>query len=100
MIEIDLDAETLACLGMRRVDEEQWFPPRPSLLDVLGPAPKAKRTHRASIQQIAKQAGLTVVAVVEMAGGSRRYELGEKADALHSTNPWDSIYETAQKRPS
>jgi hypothetical protein len=71
MIEIDLDRETLDCLGLRRADEESWWPPgvsRPSLLDVLGPPPRApsafKETDIKRVIQAAQGAGLEVLGVV------------------------------------
>jgi hypothetical protein len=82
MIELDLDRETLDCLGMRlvRPDDDDWYPPRPSLLDVLGPAPKEKRVRRATVKQVEKESGRTVTAVTVSPDGTRRYELGEKVD--------------------
>jgi hypothetical protein len=84
MLEIDLDQETLDCLGMRRVDDEfaDWLRSmRPPLLDALGPAPKAKRTRRVSIKQVEKETGRVVTALTIAPDGSRTYALGEKADA-------------------
>jgi hypothetical protein len=94
MIEMDLDRETLDCLGLRLANEEQWFPPRPSLLDALGPAPKAKRTRRASIKQVEKETGRVVTAVTIAPDGTRTYALGEKADAPVTFNEWDKEFGT------
>src|SRR5262245_10593809 len=88
MIEIDLDRENLDCLGLRRADEEPWFP-RVSLLDALGPAPKAKRARRPTIPQIEKESGRIVTAITIAADGSRTYALGERADAPATFNEWD-----------
>ena len=100
MIEINLDAEDLACAGLRLASPDDWYPPRLSLLDALGPAPKAKRTRRASIKQIEKETGRVVTAITISPDGTRTYELGADSTPPAPTNPWDSIYETAQKRPS
>jgi hypothetical protein len=80
MLEIDLDAEDLACLGMRLADKESWLP-RLSLLEAFGPAPKSKRARRATIKQIEKESGRVVTIVTDSPDGSRSYVLGEKVDA-------------------
>jgi hypothetical protein len=89
MIEMDLDRETLDCLGLRRVGDDEWTFPRLSLLDALGPAPKAKRARRPTISQIEKETGRVVTAVTVAPDGSRTYALGEKADAPVTLNEWD-----------
>jgi hypothetical protein len=97
MIEMDIDRETLDNLGLRRADEESWWPPgvsRPSLLDVLGPAPKAKRTRRPSISQIEKESGRIVTAITIGLDGAITYTLGEKADAPAMLNEWDKEFDT------
>jgi hypothetical protein len=71
MIEIDLDRETLDCLGLRRADDEfaDWLRSmRPSLPDVLGPAPRVTSTFKETdikrVIQAAQAAGLEVLGVV------------------------------------
>jgi hypothetical protein len=87
-------------VGMRLADADDWrVAPRVSLLDAFGPAPKEKRARRPTIPQIEKESGRIVTSLTVAPDGTRTYWLCEKADAP-VVNPWDSIYETAQKRPS
>jgi hypothetical protein len=84
MIEIDLDQETLDCLGMRRADEEQWFPPDWSAWkkSVAAEARRKKREREcecAAIIKAAKEAGCSRVTVYGVT-----YEFGE-ADAPKAT---------------
>jgi hypothetical protein len=73
MIELDLDREDLACAGLRLADDE-WRFPRPSLLDVLGPAPKAtsafKETDVRRVIKAIQAAGLEVVGVTVTKDGA------------------------------
>jgi hypothetical protein len=78
MIEIDLDRETLDCLGLRLAGEEPLFP-RLSLLDALGPAPKAKR--RPTVKQIEKESGRTVACLTVAPDGSRTFTFGQPETA-------------------
>src|SRR5262245_45532866 len=72
MIEIDLDHETLDCLGLRRADEERWVPyDRGAFMRSVPASPKA--TGEAAILRIIKAvqaAGLEVLGVTVMRDGA------------------------------
>jgi hypothetical protein len=89
MIEIDLDAEDLACLGMRRANDE-WSFPRLSLLDALGPAPKAKHARRPTIKQIERESGRVVTSVAVAPDGSRTFTFGVPEAAKATLTPLEA----------
>src|SRR5262249_51898219 len=72
MIEIDLDRETLDCLGLRRADEERWVPyDRGAFMRSLPASPKA--TGETAILRIIKAvqaAGLEVIGVTVTKDGA------------------------------